>query len=450
MAQAVARGRICEGGDFSLSGERYVASAIAAGDLHTLMPIGDLCDLLNGRPFTPEQWESADSGGLPIIRIQNLNSPKSSFNYFSGDVAEKNVVTTGDLLFSWSGSRGTSFGAHIWSGPRAVLNQHIFKVVVDEAVVSKRYMLHALNRAVAEIEENLHGGVGLVHITKGNLERIRVPVPPLEVQQQIVAEIEGYQKVIDGARQVLSSYRPSVPSDPVWPVVPLIDLLEGKPKNGYSGQPVPYPTDTRVLSLSATTSGILDLTKYKFLDEQLAPDAACRCRRDDIYLQRGNTKELVGTAAIFDTDAHGYIYPDLMIRVRANESKIRSKFLLHILQGKAVREYLIRHAVGAAGSMPKINQGIVESIPIPLPPLPTQRAIVAEIEAEQALVNANRELIRRMEAKIKAAIDRVWGGSEAIDCKTAAQKEPLSSVAANAVSPRGAVLPAIICARSAC
>lgn len=58
--------------------------------------------------------------------------------------------------------------------------------------------------------------------------------------------------------------------------------------------------------------------------------------------------------------------------------------------------------------------------------------------------------IRRMEAKIKAAIDRVWGGSEAIDCKTEAQKEPLSSVAAEAVSPRGAVLPPIVCARSAC
>nr|WP_315427702.1 hypothetical protein [uncultured Albidiferax sp.] len=46
------------------------------------------------------------------------------------------------------------------------------------------------------------------------------------------------------------------------------------------------------------------------------------------------------------------------------------------------------------------------------PDLPTQRTIVAEIEAEQALVNANRELIRRMEAKVKATIDRVWGAAD--------------------------------------
>lgn len=59
--------------------------------------------------------------------------------------------------------------------------------------------------------------------------------------------------------------------------------------------------------------------------------------------------------------------------------------------------------------MPKINQGIVERIPVPLPPLETQRAIVAEIEAEQALVNANRDLIARMETKIQATLARVWG-----------------------------------------
>ena len=114
-------------------------------------------------------------------------------------------------------------------------------------------------------------------------------------------------------------------------------------------------------------------------------------------------------SAICDEDARGYIYPDLMIRIRADESKILIRFLLAMLQGQPIRNYLKRHAVGAAGSMPKINQGIVENIPMPLPPLAAQKVIVAEIEAEQSLVNANRELVRRMEAKIKAAIDRVWG-----------------------------------------
>jgi restriction endonuclease S subunit len=61
------------------------------------------------------------------------------------------------------------------------------------------------------------------------------------------------------------------------------------------------------------------------------------------------------------------------------------------------------------GGLQRVPREFVAGWKIPLPDLETQRAIVAEIEAEQALVNANRELIRRMEAKVKAAIDRVWG-----------------------------------------
>jgi type I restriction enzyme M protein len=86
--------------------------------------------------------------------------------------------------------------------------------------------------------------------------------------------------------------------------------------------------------------------------------------------------------------------------------------LLIALQSKPVRDFLIRNAVGAAGSMPKINQTIVERVPIQLPPLATQQAIVAEIEAEQALVAANRQLIARFENKIGATLARVWGEDE--------------------------------------
>ena len=189
------KAKIAANGDYNLSGERYRDGAVRTSNYPTV-PIGDICDLINGRPFKPEDWKLSDSGGLPIVRIQNLNTPDSEFNYYTGEVCDRHIINEGELLFSWSGSRGTSFGAHIWTGGRAVLNQHIFKVGFDESRATKKYLLHALNKAVTEVEENLHGGVGLVHITKGDLEKIEVPLPPLEVQKEIVAEIEGYQNEI--------------------------------------------------------------------------------------------------------------------------------------------------------------------------------------------------------------------------------------------------------------
>ena len=401
------KAKIAANGEYSLSGERYRPNAIRVSS-YAMVPIGEICDLTNGRAFKPEDWEDSASGGLPIVRIQNLNTPDSVFNYYTGAVRDRHIINKGQLLFSWSGSRGTSFGAHIWKGGKAVLNQHIFKVNFEKSRAIKTYLFRALNTAVAQVEENLHGGVGLVHITKGNLERIEIPLPPLKVQKEIVAEIEGYQKVIDGARTVFDNYRPHMLIDPTWPMVEMREVIQDKPKNGYSGKPVPYSTNLKVLSLGATTSGTLDISQHKYLDEDFPLDSPCRCRPGDIYLQRGNTKELVGTAAIFDIDEPDFVYPDLMIRVRADETKILSHFLLRVLQSDSVRDYVTRNAVGAAGSMPKINQRIVERIPIPLPPIARQRAIVAEIESEQALVTSNRELIKRFEKKIQQAVARVW------------------------------------------
>ena len=72
--------------------------------------------------------------------------------------------------------------------------------------------------------------------------------------------------------------------------------------------------------------------------------------------------------------------------------------------------------------------------PCTLPPLATQQAIVAEIEAEQALVSANRELIARFEKKIQATLARVWGEEEpkALDCGSLL---PLSTTQPAAASP---------------
>ena len=168
--------------------------------------IGEVCNLVNGRAFKPQDWEPATSGGLPIVRIQNLNTPDSELNYYTGKADERHIIDNGQLLFSWSGSRGTSFGAHIWSGGKAILNQHIFKVGFDPSKADKKYLYFALNEAVSEVERNLHGGVGLVHITKGNLEKIRIPLPNLSQQQAISADIEAEQSLVNTNRDLIQRF----------------------------------------------------------------------------------------------------------------------------------------------------------------------------------------------------------------------------------------------------
>ena len=149
--------------------------------------VDDICDAVNGKAFKPSDWSRQ---GTPIVRIQNLRDETAEYNYFEGEYDRRFEVTAGDLLFAWSGTPGTSFGAHIWKGPRAVLNQHIFNIRFDQESIVPVFLQEGLNQNVADYVRQAQGGVGLAHITKTKFMASHVLFAPLREQRRIVAEIE--------------------------------------------------------------------------------------------------------------------------------------------------------------------------------------------------------------------------------------------------------------------
>jgi type I restriction enzyme S subunit len=147
--------------------------------------LGEICTLFNGNAYNDSDWSAI---GIPIIRIQNLNDHLKPFNYWAGLLDNKVVINDGDLLLAWSGTPGTSFGAHIWTRGKAVLNQHIFKVIVT-ANVNCFWLRVAINQELDAMIGKAHGAVGLRHITKKETERLKVSIPPLDEQHNIVEQI---------------------------------------------------------------------------------------------------------------------------------------------------------------------------------------------------------------------------------------------------------------------
>ena len=408
FAHIVGKNQITESGNWNLSGERYRLIDKLRMSNFELIAIGDLCRLINGRAFKPKDWEKKESGGLPIIRIQNLNNPKAEFNYFTGEVSEKHLVKKGELLFSWSGSRGTSFGAHIWYSDNAVLNQHIFKVEFDESVI-KKYLYYALNQAVAEIEENLHGGVGLVHITKGNLEKIQIPIPPLDIQKAIVAEIDGFQKIIDGARQVVGNYKPTIKIDPDWEMVKIKSVSRLITKGSSPRwQGVNYVSENEgILFITSENVGtntlILKNKKYvekKFNDIQ----QRSILKKGDILTNIVGAS--IGRTAIYDLEIEANINQAVCL-LRIEESKIDRKFFAYYLNMSTFVHQM--HGNQVENARANISMGVLGNLSVPLPPLPIQQEIVAKIESEQEIVNSNKRFIEMFEKKIKDKMAEVWG-----------------------------------------
>lgn len=172
----------------------------------TTASLESVFDFKNGRSFKKSEWKVSG----PIVRIQNLNNEAAPFNYFQGSYDDAIEVNDGDLLFSWSGTVGSSFGAHIWNRGKSVLNQHIFRVSLKNGI-DKRYAYHALQYITAEIEKKVNGAVGLVHITKAKLNRFEIPDPPLAEQRRIVAILDvafaGIAAAVVHAEQNLANAR---------------------------------------------------------------------------------------------------------------------------------------------------------------------------------------------------------------------------------------------------
>ncbi len=214
-----------------------------------LVPFGNTCDLQNGRAFKPEEWSES---GTPIIRIQNLNDESKPFNYCNLEVENRFHIDTGDLLFSWSGTPGTSFGAFFWNRGKGFLNQHIFRVDVDDKKVSKTYLRYAINSKLNLIIDQAHGGVGLKHITKSKLEAIEIPLPPLTEQKRIAAILDKAdairrkrQQAIQLADEFLRAVFLDMFGDPVtnpkgWKIAKFLDvgtLDRGKSKHRPRNDP---------------------------------------------------------------------------------------------------------------------------------------------------------------------------------------------------------------------
>jgi type I restriction enzyme S subunit len=167
--------------------------------------IGEMFQLNNGCAFKPEDWKQS---GTPIIRIQNLNDPCASFNYSQAPVSERNRVDAGDLLFAWSGTIGTSFGARVWAGPSGVLNQHIFKVLMDEQKITLPFSLLVFARVEEDIAKQAHGfKASFVHVKKSDLVKVKLPLPPLPEQRAIAEALSDVDELLGALDRLLAKKR---------------------------------------------------------------------------------------------------------------------------------------------------------------------------------------------------------------------------------------------------
>ncbi len=164
MSLCVSRKQLLDNPDCNLSGDRYRTVAVRGIAKWPMVPIGQMCTLINGRAFEPSEWEKAEAGDYQSYEFRISITRQRNSITFQVNSREVDREEWGFAVFL-VGFSGTSFGPHLWTTGNGILNQHIFKVE-HKNIVNRQFLYWMLKKAVEQVEENLHGGVGLVHITK--------------------------------------------------------------------------------------------------------------------------------------------------------------------------------------------------------------------------------------------------------------------------------------------
>ena len=395
----VPRRTIAESSDNNLSGERYMVKKSPITGNYPLTRLGDMCEVQSGYAFKSDLFDV--NKGFPIIRIRDIKPSRTNTKY-NGSFSEEFVVENDDLLIGMDGE----FNATLWKGGKALLNQRVCRLLNYKGII-KEYIFRLIQEKLKEIEDKTYA-VTVKHIAAKQILDIEIPLPPLSIQEEIASEIDRYQKIIDGARQVVENYQPRIDIDPAWEMVELGDVCEHITKgttpttNGYKFQ------DSGISFIkieNISKDGTTSKDKMSFIDEECHNNLKrSQLKENDILFSIAGTK--MGITGIVDNS---------LIPANTNQalSIIRSKdnfvpqFIMHYLMSENIQNQIESIKVGVAQFNLSLKQ--VSQILIPQVEKEIQKQIVSKIEEERRLVNANKKLIELFEQKIKDRIAKVWG-----------------------------------------
>ena len=284
-------------------------------------------------------------------------------------------------------------------------NQGFKSIVVQDPLRTlPEYVALAATRLVPIMDTWASGGT-FKEISKSKFCQLQIPLPPLTKQKEIVAEFEGYQKVICGARAVVENYRPHIAIDPEWPMVAIGEHFTirggGTPSKGkaefWEGE-VPWisPKDMKEDFLTDTEDHISELA-ITSSTTKLIPAGSITC--------------VVRSGVLAHSLPVAFLVRDMcinqdLVALTLKSSALLPRFLFYLIKSQA--SSILQEGVKSGVTVQSMQNGFFSTYRVPMPSLVIQQTVVNEIEAERAIVDANRELIQRFDKKIQDVIARVW------------------------------------------
>jgi type I restriction enzyme M protein len=326
----VPKEKIAENGDYNLSGERYREGAAASTDF-PLVTLGEVCAINPASANPAEIYPNSAFNYIDISCVENETGRFLGANSTASDNAPsraRRLVKPGDVLVSTVRPNLKAFALLTDVPDRAIASTGFAVLRAETERLLPAFLIRMLrhDRSVQQMIGMMEKGA-YPSINQTDVEGVQIPLPPLDVQKEIVAEIEGYQKVIDGARAVLDNYRPRIPIHPDWPIAELgevCDVRDGthdSPKYVLDGYPLITSKNLR--------DGYIDFGDLNFIsrDDLDAINKRSKVDAGDLLMPMIGT---IGNPVIADTSREFAVKNVALIKFPAG-CQVDNRFLKDIL-----------------------------------------------------------------------------------------------------------------------
>jgi len=401
---------ILEKNDYDLTIGKYKPT-LETGYKYPYVELSEIGDFINGRANKPSEWCSK---GLPIVRIQNLTGQSSKFNYFDGECDKKYIINNDDILIAWS----ATLGIFKWDGGKAVLNQHIFKVDLNEKKILKDYFYFVMHGVLDEMKNKSHG-VTMKHITKKEFLKIKIPLPSIEVQKEYVNRLNKQKNIIDNIEKTLKSIEEAGIDDSFFPKTNfksmrdicsiIVDGTHFTPK--YTSKGIPF------IRITDIKNGFIDFDNCKHISQEEHAKLIKRCnpKKNDVLYSKNGT---VGIALTIDTDRDFSIFVSLAL-LRPKDI-VLSKYLEYYLNSNYGKKQAFKHSKQV--TVKNLHLEEIEKIQVPVLTIEKQKEIIKIISKQQENISYLINLKKHAETTMNEIIKSLFISDEKSKSKINQQK----------------------------
>ena len=365
--------------------------------------LGDIASYINGYAFKPK-----DRGkeGLPIIRIQDLTGNSYDLGFYNGEYPKTVEINNGDVLISWS----ASLGVYIWDGGKALLNQHIFKVVFDKMKVDKKYFVYAVQYNLKRMEMKTHGAT-MKHIVKKDFESIKIPFPSIDRQVEIALIFSKLSAILRKRKDQLMELDTLIKArfvemfgdlkknDMGWPVYPFVDFAKIDTTMVHDFEKYGDYPHIGIDSIEKETGNILG---YRTVREDGVISGKYLFTPDHIIYSKIrpnlNKVALPEFKGVCSADA----YPILPKKEQCNRI-----FLAYAMRNSIFLDYIL--AFSSRTNLPKVNKVQVEGFCCPMPNIALQEKFASFVHQTDKLKVAIEKQLEQTQLLFDSLMQQYFG-----------------------------------------